>query len=356
MSKEDRLFQKPAGRNRGTRYHFPFPPPDFDPLREDPKQYGLPPLPNKDTQPELHAAWLRLFEPPHVFVPPAILETELLIRQPNIRQILPYTSRIENSANWCGASIVPHDGDQFVMLFGEWTVPVPSLPPPSDQGPKGQKTRYCCVAWIGIDGNRRYLDSTLPQIGTEQVLTVDSSGQPSVACTAWFQWWGRTQVKLTRFYLTNITVDAGISVMALIWVINPRHVVAVFRTFAPLNQITVLVEPMPEVYLRPHQPAKVQPLISGATAEWIVERPEQPVLTGAALEPFPNYGPVQFLHCVAGTAQTAGMPTSEETLRGPRLFRMFEVPKNHPPRIRLISMPEWTSTTSVRVHYGGFPG
>jgi hypothetical protein len=338
---------------------FPFPAPDFDPVTASPAEldeYGLPQRPDEVKQPALLKAWLRLFERPLTFVPPK--EDEIffpLLQEPRIRQIVANESRFQNSPNWCGASIVPSGGKQFVLMFGEWTVPTPELPPPSERGPGGQTNDYHCVAWIGFDGNRRYLDSTLPQIGTEQILTIDGNGAKTRQYSAWFQWWARDQVRITRKTLSNITVDAGVAVMAMVWVIDPHHVVMVFRTFAPTNQITIFVKRAPEVWLTAAKNSKTRPAISGATAEWILERPETLELKNAKLELFAKYNPVQFRHCVAGTAPAAGLPTSEETLTGPRLFRLFEVPKASRPRTRLISMPVRIGTSAIEIRYGGFP-
>jgi len=91
-----------------------------------------------------------------------------LLQKPSIRQILPNKTRFEYSSNWCGASIVPNGGQQFVLMFGEWTVPTPELPPPSEQGPSVRRTLIIASHGSGSTGNRRYLDSTLPQIGTNR--------------------------------------------------------------------------------------------------------------------------------------------------------------------------------------------
>jgi hypothetical protein len=338
-----------------TKPKFPFPEKDFKPLKASPtelRKYGLPQRPDGPNQRELLKAWLRLFEEPLTFTPPGVKRVFALIQNPTIQRILPSETRVENSPNWCGASIVPNGGQQFVQTFGEWTVPKPELPPPLDQGPPDQSTDYHCVAWIGLDGERRYLNSSLPQVGTEQILTVDKNGSKSYEYFVWFQWWARNQVKITRHVLSNIKIDAGVSVMAMIWVIDPYWVVVVFRTYAPLNKITILVRHAPEVCL----PGGVttRPAISGATAEWILERPQTLDLVNAKLLPFAKYNPVRFQHCVAGTAQTAGLPTSEEMLTGSRLIRLFEVPETLRPRIRFISMPTRISTTSVGMRYGGF--
>jgi hypothetical protein len=337
-----------------TRTKFPFPPPDFKPREASAaelRKYGLPQRPDGRYQEELLEAWLRLFEEPLTFRRPGLKPPFVPPLTQNIRQILPYRTRVEDSPNWCGASIVPHGGQQLVQIFGEWTVPKPELPPAVDRGPAGKSNSYHCVVWIGLDGNRRYLNSSLPQIGTEQVLTVDANGRESREYFVWFQWWARNQVKLRREKLTRLTIDAGVSVMAMIWVIDPHHVVVVFRTFAPRNEITILVRRATEVAL---PGGTITPAISGAMAEWILERPQTLDLVGAKLQRFPKYDPVKFQHCVAGTAPRAGLPTAEETLAGSRLLRLFEVPETSHPCTRFISMPTRISTTSVKIHYGGF--
>ena len=343
----------PAGDPSGK---FPFPPPDFDPLQASPAtlaKYGLPPRPDAKQQPALLAAWLRLFERPLTFVRPPPKPVFELARKPALLPIVPNETRFGKSSNWCGASIVPNDGQQFVQVFGEWTVPTPDLPPQLDQGPKGQVNDYHCSTWVGLDGNRRYLDSSLPQVGTEQVLTIDANGNRKYDYFAWFQWWARHQIdKGHRTLLTKIPVTAGVSVMAMVWAIDPQRVVAVLRSYAPLNRITILVRRAPDVWLTDAKTSTIRPAISGATAQWIHERP---LTIDSKLELFAKYDPVRFRHCVAGTADAFGPATSEETLTAPRFFRLFEVPEPLPPQARLISMPSLISTTSIEVSYGGFP-
>jgi Peptidase A4 family len=336
--------------------HYPFPDPAFNPLTAQPEeldQYGLPRRPDSVKQPALLKAWPRLFKQPLTFVPPQVKRPPSLVPQPPINSVRLSAGRFETSENWSGASIVPNDGHQFVQIFGEWKVPEPSLPPMADS-PKPGAT-YSCATWIGLDGARRYLDSSLPQIGTRQTVTVQPDGSPCPEYTAWIQWWQRgpkAEPNLQYIRADCIRVQCGTSVMAMVWAIHPSCVVRVLRNFDPDNHITIIVSEAPKVpdgLLR----------ISGATAEWIVERPSplrddyNPV-TGYRFDPFARYDGVQFEHCVAGTARGAGPSTSELTLQGPRLLRMFEVPPESPPRTRFISMPKRISATSVHVDYGGF--
>src|SRR5947209_5413028 len=105
---------------------FPFPPPDFDPLTAssaDLDKYRLPRPPDAESQPDLLRAWLRLFERPLTFSPPTQGDRDLFPPRPEIRPTFQNLSRFQNSSNWCGASIVPNGGQQFVIIFGEWMVP-----------------------------------------------------------------------------------------------------------------------------------------------------------------------------------------------------------------------------------------
>jgi hypothetical protein len=333
----------------------PLPPKGFDPARATPEeldQYDLPRKPS-ETQPALLRAWLRLFEMPLDWVDPDVKPIEVdLVLPPQSQQLLILPTRFETSKNWCGASIVPNGGDQFVNIFGEWNVPTPSLPPADEQGPPGQKNEYQSATWIGLDGDRRYLNSSLPQVGAAQNFAVDPGKAGVPEFYAWFQWWARCQVKLTFETIRGVHIKGGLRVMGLISVINPFEVRVVFRNFAPLNQITRFRRHSPKVRLSTGQ--IIQPSISGATAEWIMERPTARKLAATDLDLFPSYSAIRFDHCVAGVARAPGGPTSEEVLTGPRYKRMFEISRDAPSRTRFISMPEPISTTSFKARYGGF--
>jgi hypothetical protein len=339
--------------------HCLFPPTKFNPTEAtqlELDRYCLPQKPDPKSQPALSEAWRRMFELPHNWVRPKIEHVHIAqkIRHyyiarkiPQARQIFASTTttRYEDSKNWSGAEIVPHGANQFVQIFGEWAVPSPIIPPPYDRGPQNRTNVYKSSTWIGLDGDRRYLNSSLPQVGSGQCLTVDPTGVETRKYYVFFQWWARDQVRLTLDTIKGIEIKAGTSVMGLVWAIDPTHVIVVFRNFAPLNQITVFVRQSPET-------KTIRPIISGATADWIMERPTVLELGGTALELFPSYDRVHFKHCVAGVARTAGQSTSEEVLKAPRLKRMFEVASDAPSRTRFISMPNRISTTSFSTHYG----
>lgn len=335
---------------------FPCVPPNFNPLQVSPKdlqQYGLPPRPDPLTQQNLFAAWERIFAQPATFVPPAFAEEFLVVPPtplPSSRSLIRST-RIEDSQNWSGALIIPSDGNQVVQIFGEWTVPTPDLPAFDDElGPAGKPNTYDCSTWIGLDGNRRYLNSTLPQVGTTQVLNVSAGNTATREYYAWFEWWAPHPVKILRKRLKNINITTGMRVMGMISVIDPQWVAVIFRTFAGVNsQISLCFECMLDVHFKG---AIVKPNISGASAEWIMERPHTPGVDPTVFDLFPGYNSTRFTHCVAGTAPQPGVASSEEILTSPRLLRIYEVPPDPPSRIRLISVPRLLGTTTLEVDYG----
>jgi hypothetical protein len=365
------MTNTPSSAAGGAKPPFPPPPANFDPSAASPEEiagYGLPPKPEGVAQAALRKAWDHFFQPPFTFVsadPGAsvlrgdrkarhemyLVVPELeLVEQPNLPRSIPSETRIQDSANWCGASIVANGGNQFVLIFGGWTVPKVDPPPPDELGPQGQIDTYRCTTWIGLDGNRRYLDSSLPQIGTEQDLTVDTAGNETPSYFAWFQWWARTEYAVNKFQLP-LTISEGLPVMAMIWVVDPYHVVAALRTYGNSNQIAIVQAASPSVSV-PGGTSSTNPAISGATAEWIQERP----LHNGTPSLFAKYSPVRFHHCVAGMGPAAGTLTSEQKLKAPTLLRMFDVPSDLPSRTRLTSMAKLISGTSVETRYGGFRG
>jgi Peptidase A4 family len=365
MTGRDRDGRDRDGPNRdgqgegGDEGELPFPPEGFKPIGQPPDvlaRYGIPETPDPRTQPKLHAAWLRIFAPPLNWVPPVLEQLFVEAAEPPRFQQTRLETRIQPSDNWCGALIVPHGGLQFVQVFGEWAVPTPKLPRPFDQAQAGNKHVYQSSTWIGLDGDRLYLNSSLPQVGTAQELAVAANGTEAPEYYAWFQWWARDQTALRFKKLKNVQIQAGTDVMGLIWAIDPTHVHVVFRNFAPLNQITIFRRRSPDIQVPPNP--IVQPTISGATAEWIMERPTKRKLNATKLDLFPGFSPVHFKHCVAGMARVASHhpPTAEQSLTAPRYKWMFEMANDAPSRTRIIAMSERmsTDTTAFKVHHGGF--
>jgi Peptidase A4 family len=260
-------------------------------------------------------------------------------------------TRVETSSNWSGAYITANRDKHFLQIWGVWTVPAHlRLPPPPFQGLPG--VEYRCATWIGLDGQRLYFDSSLPQIGTSSWLTANGS----TAAEAWTQWWARG-IPNAQPQRLGLTVAPGNQVLAVLTAWDAQSVIFVMVNLSDMTAMAVKGT-APTVKL---DGTNASPDIAGATAEWIVERPAipcQPLVHGRPpLYNFPDYGHTEFDLCVAVEADSVdifslfgGLP---QDLQGERLIRMFDVLHN-PERTAFISMPRKLSDTTVCLHYGSF--
>ena len=335
----------------------PLPPRGFDPLRasqEELAHFGLPPRPDPEAQPLLFRAFATVFSPPLLFVDPVVQELAF-IGQQTPQPVTPVgtPSLTELSANWSGAYIEANSGRQFVMVVGRWQVPTLALPPPIDRVPPASGAIYDCSTWIGLDGQRLYLDASLPQVGTEQSLP--AAGGPTAA-RAWFQWWARGETKLHRRFLDGVPLTPGDDVRCMLWVKHPQRVHA-FLHNASTGAIAKVHARAPEVMLP--DGTLTRPSVAGATAEWITERPAVPPPPGEPapshppLFAFPDYGTTVFHDCIAGLAPQPGPAQSAADLTGQRLIRLVET-RHAPERIATLSTPTRIDATRLRTRYGGF--
>jgi hypothetical protein len=348
------------------RFHeFPVPDKPFDPPAHPEllEQYGLPPRPNPATQPLLSGAWDRAFGKP-LKLQQFSVEEKLIdnVRyRPQVRRVnerLVTATRFETSRNWSGAYITANRGKHLIQIWGSWTIPGNlQRPLPQFQGPQG--IDYVCSNWIGLDGQRLYFDSSLPQIGTQSALQANGTTKAE----AWIQWWARGSLaNKPPVPLPNFTVMPGDQVSAVLTVYDPHTVIGVMVNLSaqPLPTATSVLATPPPVTLPDGTMA--MPAIAGATAEWVLERPAvyppqldpfgEPLLNN-----FPDYGETEFDLCLAvegDSVNIGSLPTGlQQVLEGARRIRMFDVPQN-PERARLISMGRRMSDTVVRARYGGF--
>ena len=315
-------------------------PPEFDPRTarsEQLRDLGFPPRPDPETQEELYTFWVEQFSLPLEFER-ASLAADIDFALPNQFQSAGRAttpSRREASLNWSGAYITPRDGRMFTHVVGSFSVP--SLAPPT--GIPGV-VEFRSSTWIGLDGQRSYLNSTLPQIGTAQHLT---SGNPVVQTnTAWIQWW-----PLLPFTFKNFQVNAGDRMMCWLNVVDSTHVLGVIRNLKT-KQIRMFIMLAPMVVDPPLFPTAIQAKVSGATAEWVTERPAH--LTSPVLYELPNYGKVVFEKCYAGSALGPSAAVRVERLVGPKLVRMYRVAAN-PHRSVTISVAKRLAYDSVKTSY-----
>lgn len=310
-------------------HFFPQPPEGFNPLTAGPGElelYGIPPKPDPDQQPVLTRFWTEMYSRPLVFVAP-----------PSLEAILPRI-RLEASLNWSGAYITPRDGQQFTEVHATWEIP-PVMAP--DGMPASAE--YRSSIWIGLDGQRRYFESSLPQLGTAQFVNAPATAPPF---HTWCQWWLRDNPQTYVPAILSVGVVTGQRVMASLRVLNETRVHGIIK-----NRNTGAI--LPFIMDAPTDtPSGMQLKVSGATAEWIVERPANE-LTGDLYE-LPNYGTVHFTNCFALSAEmpVGGMPGPgrEQTLDGARLIRMYKRERN-PSRTVMISKAERPDVDQFKTLY-----
>ena len=316
---------------------YTLPDPDFDPRGRSADQlapYGIPVRPSDQDFPNMARFWDELFTPLPRFVP---AHFALLAAPMRISEQLRMTSsgRNEASLNWSGAYITPHGGQQFTEVWGRWEVPGVSAPAGTLGTPEFRSS-----IWIGLDGQRRYLDSSLPQIGTAQFLNAPGEAPFSI----WWQWWLRGDPTTFDPVVLSTNVTTGHRMLAYLRVTDETHV-DFFIENRTTNEAFQVINVESPTDSKTGDPVKV----SGATAEWIVERPADAL---SELYELPDYDEVTFSNCFGISADLADPPglRREQTLDGARLISMYSVERD-PSRSVTISKPERPDVDQFLINY-----
>jgi hypothetical protein len=332
---------------------FPIPPKDFDPMRVSDKElweFGIAPRPDREREAALYDVWFGFFgtEPEFVLADIEIKDKEFQPATRKTRVAHFSSSRFETSKNWCGAFIEPTHGRTFVQVSGRWVVPNPRVPP------NGAPDVYACSTWIGLDGQRRYLDSSLPQIGTWQAITLANNGTTTIETYAWFQWWARNLPGTQPGVIKSVPITPADPVRCMVKVWEPHLAIFYIRNDRT-HQVSIFGVQAPVIDLGNGHLHQYR--ISGATAEWIMERPT-PLDRPHDLYALANYGHTDVLDCHASEVDQMlpgwqWLPGRDRVLRGERLIRMSDT-LHGPMRLVLNSMPHRQDATSMRATYGGF--
>jgi len=328
-----------------NRIRFRKPPNGLDPLKATTGELadcGIPARPDEARTPERHAFWSRFFSGPLHFADP----TFDLPTDPQPHRIAPQQprgfggARRETSLNWSGAYIRPSGARTFTEIHGEWSVPKPSAPiRPGSSGPApGQ---YRCVSFIGLDGQRRYRNSSLPQIGTASQVEVDSSGKSTEKVYAWLQWWLRDNSQ-QETVITSVPIQPSHVVLCSLVVISPTKV-----RFLLKNQTTGYVFGPADVKA-PTPNGSPQLEVTGATAEWITERPTA-FDAAHTLYELPDYGKIEFRNCHA-VSSSPHFDEQTETLDLATVIQM-RVIRQQPHRSVRISTAEITGPQCLTTRY-----
>lgn len=312
-------------------------------------RFGLPPRPPR-TQPQLRRVWeralgrpteLRSFE----FDAKRFLAEDV---RPTFRETNKgvSASRYETSRNWSGATIAANSDESLVQVWGSWKLPELTAPPPDPMGRPAALSM-----WVGLDGQRRYFESSLPQIGT--TASIDSSEPP---LQAWTQWWSRESETTLPVPIPNFPLNPNDRVIAAVTVLDPVSVLFLIVNLTVDPAVGVAILGISPKITRKNGLVE-RPRITGATAEWVLERPRIPFSPN--LVRFPRYTPTKFDFCGATAGRTvdlAGVLDGHgRDLLDARLIRMYER-LHQPERTAFISMPKLDGTETVKLHYGGFEG
>lgn len=299
---------------------FPVPDRDFNFARATNDQlaeFGLPLRPDKQTQPLQYAFWADIFSRRPVLrrleLPlPEVRETQASL----LHAAGAFWPRLQSSSNWSGAYVKPRRGRTFGKIYGTWQVPAVQ-----EGRPTGAD--YGMSTWIGLDGQRRYFHASLPQMGTGHFISLaGSSAQPPVY-KAWVQWWDRFSLPPPPPKDLTVAVQPGDVVSCILTVSAAGDEAGCFFENVSTNEaVTLAIQ----------APAGMR--VSGATAQWITERPA--IHPTADPYAFARYNTLLFSDCLA-VATAPGRPDEERQLSGARLLKMYEK-RRHPSRTANISV------------------
>jgi hypothetical protein len=305
----------------------PMPPSGFDPLKasaEELRNYGLPVPDDYPTGSPGYIASLRFLTGPEPGMPvlfaPALAD---LTTFPSSLFTMSLTAPghpwpAQGSNNWSGGYVTPRGGDSFTFVEGTWIVPAVAAPA------GGTDPEYQSSTWIGLDGQGAYRDSTLPQIGTAQIF---NTGTGTATYAAWYQWWAKDVSPVIM--PVALTVNAGDEIYASVTVLNPTKVCFRIRNFTTASPVLIFYASAPTLCV-----------ISGATAEWIMERPTH--LGGDSWYPYPlpAYQDFSFTGCRVESTSADGSPPKSIDLELAQLIRMKEI--TPPGYVRTISVAKKT--------------
>jgi hypothetical protein len=298
------------------------------------RELNLPAEPDAERHPGLHAFWSELFATGTTYLNGELEYTEAPFQRKVSppRRVTP-SSRMQSSGNWSGASVTARDGLMLTDVTTRFRVPTVKVPAANLNGsPNPEADTYESSCWIGLDGQRAYIDSTLPQMGTEQ--SINKQGRKAGrAAIAWFQWWPMDE-------MTIVPLDVEPEDRVYCWLTatsftSVRCVMKVGE--GARGRLVRFSAPAPTVRFTEPLIPKYQACISGATAEWITEAPTDV----ANNRPFtvPDFHQVTFDHCYALAAPepraAPDAPYRLERLNAPKILEMYAIVGTPPRRVTI---------------------
>lgn len=270
---------------------------------EELAHYGLPPRPDRETEPSLYELWHRTFDRPLHFIVPEFEESS----EEWHRACQPPSANEENaqySPNWSGvvAGLEAHDPVSRAVA-ATWTVP-------NAVSVDGGDDR--CAIWVGIDGYY-YVDAQgnyyLPSQDPSAMGVASPLLQAGITCLggsgsyAWWEWIAPGGGMNPPIRIMNVQPYAGQFFETQIWVTSETTANVYMFAGDPYT------DEGSEAFLTPLM-APLLTSVWGSSAEWIVERLEK---SDGSWYTLPDYGTVQFYGALGWTASGGTLNSGQGT-------------------------------------------
>jgi len=237
----------------------PPPPADFNPLSAsdaDLDQYGYPPRPDAQSEPDQYAHWKKLVSVPRTAS--TKLQQTTINNGPAIHVVeggtLQDGATSVKSYNWSGYAVTAKSGKNGAFtknksaIYAEWVVPVAQQAFGVCNGGYDYSSQ-----WIGFDG---FNSSDVLQAGTE-VDAYCSGGSTNTFYSAWYEWYPYDETRVT-----SPDVQPGDLMGAEVW----------YTTAAPYGNAYLVNYTLQQAATYAFNPPAGTTYV-GNSAEWIVERP-----------------------------------------------------------------------------------
>jgi hypothetical protein len=294
MTSEPRLI-----RSQLADHFFIEPPPrDFNLLRASPDelhQFGLPHRPDAKLFPAAARAWTSVMRRVKRFITPELVTRRDIIHGPirGLQRIARPGGTVLGASGWSG--LVVNDLPPYLSVWGSWNIPEVQVPP----NPPNDVNSFFSSTWVGLGG---FGNNNLLQAGTDQNVSVGENPTYS----AWIEWFPAPPNTVGGF---PVAVGQTIAVfVGALGDFTGRGLVGM-ANLETGDATPMMIIPIPTIDFNGNTITPVITGPSGASAEWIVERPstvqnKQLVLLEAA-----DFGEVNFTHAAAQSAGAGGAKT-----------------------------------------------
>ncbi len=259
-------------------------------------------------------------------------------------------SHIETSSNWSGAYITANQDRQFLQIWGTWTIPDNLQIAACGRCSGPPDIPYVCANWIGLDGQRLYLNSSLPTDG-DRIDTAAGWHDHGAVLDAMVGEWGR-EFRPGANWARGQSGQPGVVRADRLGPADRdrRHGQPERPARAIVAKGTSPTVTLPDGSMVQPRYCRLNRGVDHGAAARIVDGQ-------TTIYNFPDYGETEFDFCVAVESDHVdifslfnGIP---QQLQGARRIRMFQM-LTDPARTTFISMPRKLNDTAIRVKYGGF--